>query len=72
MLNQFVSLLEDNTSVEDFVEWGQAVLDSTVKVLLYIYVSTLYTYIVLLYIHTYTYSSVPDKHCRYVARNFGK
>ena len=32
-------------------------------------------YIVLLYICTYTYSSaiiVSDKHCRYVARNFGK
>ena len=32
VLHQFVSLLADKTSVEDFVEWGQTILDTTLKV----------------------------------------
>ena len=32
VLNQFMSLLEDKTSVEDFVEWAQTILDSSIKV----------------------------------------
>ena len=32
VLRQFVGLLEEKTSVEDFVEWGQSVLHTTVKV----------------------------------------
>ena len=32
VLNQFVGLLEEKTSVEDLVEWGQSVLDTTLLV----------------------------------------
>ena len=36
VLRQFVGLLEDKTSVEDLVEWGQSVLQNTVKVRMYV------------------------------------
>ena len=35
VLNQFVCLLEDKTSVEDFVVWGQKILNTCVKVSTY-------------------------------------